>query len=312
MSDLSPELHGELSSQVIYSLLAYPGGILAGTGGGLLRSTDQAQTWQDALRALDLQEPVAILCLAQQSQMVFAGAVGGVLITPDFGDSWAMVLLPTPPASVSALVVSPSFLQDGIVVAGTLEGGVYLSQNGGEHWKAWNFGLEDYHVLALAISPGFGTDHCLYAGTETGLFRSQNGGRSWQAVKLPCGFDAILSLAISPDFIRDQTLLAGSENHGLWLSTDGGQDWVRVAEEMVAEPVNSLVFAPAAGQMKVLAVTGSGVWRSQAPYSAWANCLPEAYVGREPVTVCPLVADDGSFTIAAAFADGSIEIIPIS
>ena len=127
---------------------------------------------------------------------------------------------------------------------------------------------------------------------------------------MPCGLDAIVSLAISPDFATDQTLVAGSENNGLWLSPDGGRSWQRLAEGLLEEPANSLLFLTGSGTAGLLAVTSSGLWHSQAPFNTWCNLLPDEYAGRELTAACPLLGENEALKIAAGFVDGEIVIIP--
>jgi photosystem II stability/assembly factor-like uncharacterized protein len=153
-------------------------------------------------------------------------------------------MLPTPPPTVSDIVVSPNFAYDSVVLAGTMEDGVFRSADGGRTWSRWNFGLLDLNVICLAISPNFAEDDTLYAGTESGIFRSANGGRAWREVEMPFGFEPVLSLALSPNYGQDGTLFAGSESHGLWRSCDEGESWTRLGESAIDDIINDIVLSP--------------------------------------------------------------------
>ena len=80
---------------------------------------------------------------------------------------------------------------------------------------------------------------------ETGFFRTKDGGKSWAKIGggLPEQYAGIV--AIHP---QNGTLLANPGVEGVWRSTDGGDNWVRV----VTDPggVNALLFHP----------TGSTAW----------------------------------------------------
>jgi photosystem II stability/assembly factor-like uncharacterized protein len=162
------------------------------------------------------------------------------LRSEDGGKSWQIIEFPAPPPVVSSLALSPTYADDGLVLAGTLADGVFLSANRGRHWVAWNFGLFDPHILCIALSPDFNRDRTVVAGVETGLFRSHNGGRSWQDMALPVD-DAILSLALSPGYADDGTVLIGTETRGLFSSQDEGKTWQSLGEGLVT--VNNIIIS---------------------------------------------------------------------
>ena len=216
---------------------------------GLYRSSDGGKSWTLAFDSLNLQKDLSALAVAvspdlEDDPSIFVGLNGGILRSPDNGRHWERALLPSPPPVISGLAISPNFIQDGIVFAGTLEDGMLRSSDRGGRWYTTNFGLLDLNVLCLAISPGFANDETLFVGTQSGIFRSTNGGRSWREVSLPIGFEAVLSLAVSPSFDHDVTLFAGTENKGLLYSHDGGQTWEKMSKSILKEPVNAIILTP--------------------------------------------------------------------
>ncbi len=221
----------------------------AARASGLYRSLDGGHTWQPAYGSLSLNEPLPTIAVAVSpdfaaDRTVIAGVSGGVLYSTDGGETWQAVTLGSPPPVVSSLVISPNFVEDGIVLAGTMEDGVFRSADRGRRWAAWNFGLLDLNVLCLAISPDFATDETLFAGVDTGIFRSTNGGRAWREVELPFGYDPVISLKLSPRYTQDGMLFAGTESQGLWCSADRGVTWTRLGADVFAGPVNAIVLAP--------------------------------------------------------------------
>jgi hypothetical protein len=73
---------------------------------------------------------------------------------------------------VTCIALSPNYVVDGLVFAGTLEDGVYYSDDWGQHWKSANFGLLDKSVFLPFLSPNFPHDGIIFAGTDSGVFRS--------------------------------------------------------------------------------------------------------------------------------------------
>lgn len=321
MSDESyAEENAEESADLVYALAAAPGLVpgqhglvFAGATGGLQRSADGGQTWTDALANLQLSEPLPVISLAAspffaQDGFIIAGAPGGVFHSSDGGQSWRVALLPNPPPTVAALAISPSFLTDETVFAGTMEDGVFLSTDGGVGWTAWNFGLLDLKVICLAISPDFALDETVCIGAETGIFRSTNGGRAWRDIELPFGFDAVLSLAFSPNYTSDHTLYAGTEANGLWMSTDEGETWRRLDLGPDEEPANALLTG---GPGELLAVTGTQLLRTTDGGATWANCLPAEYAEREiSAALAPQGFAPGALLLVG-FTDGQVETVRI-
>jgi photosystem II stability/assembly factor-like uncharacterized protein len=286
----------------------------AATASGLLTSQDGGKTWSDALASLALREALPVTSLAvihdpqssgpQAHQTVIAGSMGGLFRSIDSGQTWQMLVFPSPPPTVSALACSPKAHEDDLIFAGTMEDGVFTSQDGGRHWAAWNFGLLDLNVMSLAISPNFSNDETLFAGTETGIFRSTNGGRAWRDIELPFGFDAVLSLTLSPDFEKDQTLYAGTESSGVWISADSGKTWQPLGA--FEEPVNAILLSHTADAAhQIVVVTSSEIWRSE-DGQAWQPCLPEEYAGQElSAFLAPQGIAPGAVALAG-FVDGQI------
>ncbi|MGD0610251.1 MAG: hypothetical protein ABSB41_01960 [Anaerolineales bacterium] len=313
-------LNEEETNALIYAFAAAPGFQIGRAGrafashkGGLKRTEDGGQSWQDALAdfALSEQLPVTSLVISpvfDHDGLVFAGAPGGILRSSLGGKSWKAVLFPPPSPLVSALAISPNFASDETVFAGTMEDGVFISKDAGEKWASWNFGLLDLNVLALAISPNYIFDETLFAGTETGLFRSTNGGRAWREVELPFGFDAVISLAISPNYTEDHCIYIGSEDLGLWESADEGEHWIQLAKNQLSDPVNAILVS----RNELLAVNAVGLWHSADGGTSWINCLPKEYTGFEISAVLAPQGIGFGATLLAGFTNGSIKPVMIA
>jgi photosystem II stability/assembly factor-like uncharacterized protein len=286
------------SQEFVYNLVSTgpQGPWFAARSSGLFRSDDWGKTWVDATGSLALPEPVpATVVLVSPDYIhdasVFAGVVGGMLRSPDNGKTWQIAKMPSPPPMISALAISPRYVWDGILLAGTMEDGILSSSDRGSRWVSWNFGLLDLHIFSLAISPDFGEDETVYAGTETGIFRSTNGGRAWREINLPVGFATILSLAISPNFKQDGTLFAGTEEQGLLRSTDRGETWQGMGGERFDGPVNTLMLGAAyAQQPEIVALTNGGACISRDGGATWQNLWEEISADAE---ITALLAPEG-------------------
>ncbi len=238
---------------LIYNLAASPNfmndqTLFAARASGLYRSQDGGLTWQGCYDSLALQAPLATLYAALSPDFaahrtVFAAVAGGVLRSTDGGQTWTSALLPSPPPVITALAISPDYVQDGIIFAATMDDGIFRSADRGARWTAWNFGLYDFHIYCVAISPAFAGDQTVFLGCESGIFRSTNKGLGWREVDFPIEHAPVLSLAISPAFAADGTLWAGTESAGLFCSRDAGQTWVSVLPAGQVGAVNAVLAA---------------------------------------------------------------------
>jgi photosystem II stability/assembly factor-like uncharacterized protein len=212
------------------------------------------------------------------------------------GRTWEVATLSSPPPVVTALAVSPNYVRDGVVFAGTAEDGVFRSADRGSHWVAWNFGLLDLNVLYLALSPDFATDQTLFAGTETGIFRSTNGGRAWREVDFPEDWAPVLSLVLSPDYGRDRLLFAGTESCGLCCSRDRGATWQRLGEDAIPGAVNAVIVSPRySARPDLLVLTDEGLLVSRDAGSSWSVVAPDLTAGQGLISVvAPLGLDPGA------------------
>ncbi len=186
----------------------------------------------------------------------FGGAGGGVWKTSDGGSNWESVSDKTfKTGSVGAIAVSES--DPNVVYVGMGEShirgnlshgdGVYKSTDGGRSWK--NVGLSDTRQIArVRIHP---TDpdlvyvaalgHAWGPNGERGIFRSRDGGRTWSKVLSVDDKTGASDLAMDPNnprilyagfwqvVRRPWELVSGGPGSSLWRSTDGGDNWKKIA-----------------------------------------------------------------------------------
>lgn len=258
---------------------------------GLSVTHDGGEIWTDAFESLALTEPLPILTVAlapnfDQEPTVFAGYNGGLLRSANGGEHWQNITFPEPAPVISALIPSPTYANDGLLFAGTLEDGVFYSLDRGAHWKTGNFGLIDLNILCLGISPNFELDHTLFAGTQSGLFCSTNAGRSWREVELPIGYEAVISLALSPNYAQDGMLFVGAETKGLLVSNDRGYSWQPLGQPTLSNSINYIALSPQFSNVPHLLVLHDGeLFVSKNAGKSWQR-WQSATLKNKTVTAC--------------------------
>lgn len=226
----------------VYALAAAAGVLFASRRSGLVASSD-GRVWTSLPVAPMAGESFSVtaLAVAPEEDAVFAGGHGYVARLATDGTPQCVSILPRPSPLVTALVVSPDYAHDGIVLAGTAEDGVFRSIDQGEHWTPWNIGLLDHRISALALSLAFVVDETVLAATETGIFYSTNGGRSWRMSAFSRESDPALCLAVSISSSPDSLVYAGTESGALLVSHDKGRSWSEIPGVATDDqPINAL------------------------------------------------------------------------
>ncbi|MCD6286497.1 MAG: hypothetical protein J7M39_11355 [Anaerolineae bacterium] len=287
----------EFPTDLVYALAGTPdlGTCFAARVTGLYQSRDGCKTWHTVYDSLGISDPLPTTSVVlapdydgETHRNVLSGVPGGVLRSTDGGETWFATILDSPPPAVSALAISPNFVEDGVVLAATTEDGIFRSANHGSHWARWNFGLLDLNVFCLTISPGFAEDETLFAGVESGVFRSTNGGRAWREVELSVGYEPVISLALSPTYPQDHVIFAGTESQGLLVSEDDGVTWTQSGAAVITDPVNSILLSPDFAESRaMLALLESSLWLSRDAGTTWAQ------VPNGPESVTAVLAPQG-------------------
>lgn len=205
--------------------------------------------------------------------------------------------------TTTAIAVNPN--NSNIIYQGTAGGGVWRSVDGGVTWTALfdkQFSLGIGEPGGIAIDPN--NSDTIYVGTSSrtitgaafetiqqsfpggdGLFKSIDGGASW--IQLGSGFPDenngnasqfvgqwINVIIVDP---ADGNTLYLASNTGVFVSLDGGQNWL--AGNNVAGDAVSLVLdtsSPATSRILYTGVSGVGVLRSTDGGQNWTQILNNA------------------------------------
>lgn len=182
--------------------------------------------------------------------------------------------------------LSPAYESDQTMFVGLRTHGIWKSENAGIDWSRTWEGPVDY-VTSIELSPDYASDRTVFAAIRgSGIMVSRDAGQSWyqanKGIRESAQQDSAnkpnyvndpplqraindASVAASPAFASDHTLFAGTSS-GLFMSTDGAENWVR--QTVVAEypdlPISAFAVSPEYGDDRTLLVTlkGRGLFRS--------------------------------------------------
>ncbi|MCB9080133.1 MAG: glycosyl hydrolase [Lewinellaceae bacterium] len=185
----------------------------------------------------------------------FGATGGGVWKTTDGGLSWANIsdgFIPT--GSIGAIAVADS--DPNVIYVGTgaadVRGnvspgrGIYRSTDAGLTWlpiglpKAGQIAKIQVHPLNPELVYVAVLGNIFGPNPERGVYRSADGGQTWQQVLYVSERTGAVELVMDPQNPRilyagmwsverkPWTLIDGSSEGGVWKSTDGGDNWVRL------------------------------------------------------------------------------------
>ncbi|MGH7506948.1 MAG: WD40/YVTN/BNR-like repeat-containing protein, partial [Longimicrobiales bacterium] len=201
-----------------------------GTGGGVWKSTDAGQSWENvsddafavgSIGAIDVadSDPNVIYVGTGSAGLRSNVSIGnGVYRSTDGGESWAHVGLPDA-GQIGSIAVHPSNPDVAYVAAlGTpfgrnVERGVFRTTDGGQSWEKVLFVSDSTGAVDLAMNPRNPNE--IYASLwraerkpwtiisgalEGGIYKTADGGDSWNQLTngLPTGLRGKSSVTVSP------------------------------------------------------------------------------------------------------------------
>lgn len=236
--------------------------VLAGTSGGIYRSTDGGSAFSAASSGLPTGASITALAFGANGSSVLAGtAANGIYRSTDGGVQWSADdsgLTGTP--KVNSLTYDP---HAHIFVAALAGAPLVSSNTSATHWSSAGNGLPPGSVSAVTTLASGGVNAngaTLYATTTHGVFDSQDDGQSWTS--LLDASRAGTNATLAPDPAHAGTLYLGTTQTVL-VSQDGGNHWHLVAHG-IAGIVSALAPLPNGSNTTVYAVGSNGLFSYQA------------------------------------------------
>jgi hypothetical protein len=233
-----------LKEYVVTSAIAREGVILAGTEGGVFRSVDEGQTWEETSNGLTVQHVRWMAYHPDISDLEFAGTEpANIFVSKSGGESWRACSEVAElrdkfgwslPYSPEAGCVRGFAFHGSRVYAAVEVGGVLVSNDRGETWQLaegsdGNPDLEgppepliypDVHSLEGHPS----SPDLVNAPTGGGFYRSNNGGKTWKLF-YDCYCRAVWIDPNDPDHIILGPADGVDRNGRIEESRDGGVTW---------------------------------------------------------------------------------------
>lgn len=228
---------------------------------------------------------------------IYAGAAtGGVWKTTNAGTTWEPIFDDQPNASVGDIAVSLS--NPNIVYVGTGEAnnrnsspwgsGVFKSIDAGGTWEF--VGLKETHYIGRILIHPKNPDvvyiaalgHLWGTNEERGVYKSTNGGNTWEKVLYLDERTGVTDIAMDPE--NSRIIYAAAHERlrdlfdagdpvdqwgpkaGIYVTSDGGENWTRATEGLPTEEVGRIGLSAARskpGTVYALVSTALGLVRQQ-------------------------------------------------
>ena len=234
------------------------------TGGGVWKSTDGGQNWENISDGFFKTGSVGAIAVADSDPNIIYVGMGeetvrgnvshgdGVYKSVDGGKTWRNVGL-ADTRQISRIRIDPKNPEVVYVAAiGHIWGpneerGIFRSRDGGKSWQKILYRDRDTGAADLTFEPG--NPNTLYGslwqvrrmpwamengGPGCGLFKSTDGGDTWTEISrnkgLPAGVLGKITVSVSPINTQRVWAMVEAKEGGVYRSDDGGETWQRTSD----------------------------------------------------------------------------------
>ncbi len=260
-------------------------------GGGNFLSEDGGRTWINASQGYSGEDSFDVAVDPNDPARVYAAGFGGLWRSDDGGLTWNGITNARKGPRIGHDTIAADPSRSDHVLAGREN--LAESWDGGSSWT-FTWEVETYLQLGVpeeamrGISPsnivfapsdpktvyvGYGDENCALAHEPScarsgpGVLISKDGGASWQrAVDEELENLSVFALAVDP---TDADVVYAGTGMGLYVTTDGGNDWEAVSIFPEQRPVHTVAVNPSDAKHLLVGFEQTGMYRSTDGGSSW-------------------------------------------
>lgn len=241
----------------------------------IYKTRDGGQTWENLSRGMSHSRVISMAIDPAYPATVYAGTKGdAVFKSYDGGQRWVSLRKGLDSVDVTSVVnqfVFDPADNNHLFVATNM--GVFESKDGGETWEKRMEGMKEVlMVVTLGMDPV--RPMIMYAGTSGGVYKTYNRAARWEKINnglvapevrsssRALGVTVMAVDPFAPDTVYAATLA------GLYKSTNGGQEWVRIAQSLPDQMLSAMVLDRARAGV-IYVASREGVFRSEDGGTTW-------------------------------------------
>ena len=203
-----------------------------------------------------------------QSQTLYHGG-NYIFKTTDRGNSWKVISPNLTIAekkekkSFSTGALAESYLQQGLLYAGTDKGAFWVSKNDGASWEEKDNGLANNYIRSICPSR-FAKERVYVAMTginyddlNSYLYVSENYGENWTAISSGLPNEPVNVILEDP---ANENILYAGTLRGVYVSIDKGKSWSYLGNNMPGAAIADLDMHDATGDL-IAATHGRGIYK---------------------------------------------------
>ncbi|MDJ0690092.1 MAG: hypothetical protein QNJ41_16465 [Xenococcaceae cyanobacterium MO_188.B32] len=194
-----------------------------------------------------------------------------------------------PHDDVYKVALSANYSQDRTLYM-LVRGNLFKSTNGGDSWQRLVNGI-DHHGNLVTFTLATQNNQILYLSSlSDGIYKSEDRGKSW--FKVNRGLDNLLidKLVTSAD---GKTVLAAGYDKGLYLSSDGGENWQTIIKD---NRITALAIHPQKANYLVIGTSQGKIYLSLDSGKTWQeiDAFRRSIIG---LVISPDYANDSTIAV---------------
>ena len=170
----------------------------------------------------------------------------GVYKSIDGGETWnqsGTTGIDSTNLNITALAVNST--NESSVYIGLRGDGLFHSTNGGLSWTDIGQGIPDQTIHGIALA---NDNLVIYAATKSkGVYKSLDNGATWTQVlsetNTSTDFPTKLLMSIAVNPTNKNNIAVGDLHTGVYMTTDGGQNWTNIVQGLTNKAITSLAFS---------------------------------------------------------------------
>ncbi len=216
--------------------------------------------------------------LSNDNRIYIGSASGGVWLSENGGISWKPMFDEQNTLAIGSIKINQKNPSE--IWVGTGEGnprnslntgnGIYKSLDGGKTWK--NMGLKNtktiHRIVINELNPDIVYAACLGSpwgkSEDRGVFRTKDGGKTWEKILYVNDLTGAADMVVDPknpnkiivamwEHLRQAwTFNSGGKGSGMYVTTDGGDNWKRITEGLPTGDLGRIGLAIAPSRTNIV------------------------------------------------------------